>query len=174
KVVMPLSQLSEQPVPTLSAEDGTYYGAAFRMLAQTIEQDSARLNAQGYKVYRPCAFFLSDGEPGDEDWAQTFRDTLTFDPSTGVGMKGHPVFVPFGFRQAPEEVLRRLAYPMGRAKWYHSKSTDIEETLDGILSAIMNTVIASGNSASSGQPALVQQEPDPQSGIDWGDPEPWV
>lgn len=174
KVIMPLSQMSEHNVPTLTVEGGTNYGAAFVTLAQTIAQDNASLKAQGYKVYRPCAFFLSDGAPLDRDWEGTFRATLTYDPATGVGMKGHPIFVPFGFRDAPEHVLRRLAYPMGRAKWYHCKSADVEDALKGILDNIMNTVITSGNSASTGQPAVVQQAPAADSGIAWGDPDPWV
>jgi uncharacterized protein YegL len=174
KVMMPLSQMSEHDMPTLTVEGGTDYGAAFRTLAQTIAQDSASLKAQGYKVYRPCAFFLSDGAPGDPDWEQTFRATLTYDPVTRTGMKGHPVFVPYGFRDAPEAVLRKLAYPMGKAKWYHSKSSDVEEALGGILDNIMNTVITSGNSASTGKPSHVQQVPATESGIEFGDPDPWV
>jgi uncharacterized protein YegL len=174
KVVMPLSQMSEHDTPTLTVEGGTDYGAAFRTLAQTITQDNAQLKMQGYKVYRPCAFFLSDGAPGDSDWEQTFRSTLTYDPVTRTGMKGHPVFVPYGFRDAPEAVLRKLAYPMGKAKWYHSKSSDIEEALAGIIDNIMNTVITSGNSASTGEPTVVQQAPATESGIAFGDPDQWV
>jgi uncharacterized protein YegL len=174
KVVVPLSQMSEHNVPVLAVEGGTNYGAAFRALAQTITQDNAGLKAQGYKVYRPCAFFLSDGEPLDTDWETTFRATLTYDPTTSVGMKGHPVFVPYGFRDASEDVLRKLAYPMGRAKWYFSKSSEIEQVLKGILDIIMNTVITSGNSASSRQPAVVQQAPAADSGIAWGDPDQYV
>ena len=174
KVVVPLSQMSEHNVPVLAVEGGTNYGVAFRALAQTITQDNASLKAQGYKVYRPCAFFLSDGEPLDADWEATFRATLTYDPTTGVGMKGHPVFVPYGFRDASEDALRKLAYPMGRAKWYFSKSSEIEQVLKGILDIIMNTVITSGNSASSRQPAVVQQAPAADSGIAWGDPDQYV
>jgi hypothetical protein len=174
KVVVPLGQMSEHGVPALTVEGGTNYGSAFRLLAHTITQDTASLKAQECKVYRPCAFFLSDGEPLDPDWEATFRTTLTYDPGTGTGMKGHPVFVPYGFRDAPEHVLRRLAYPMGRAKWYHCKSSDIGDALKGILDIIMNTVITSGNSVRSGQPAVVQQAPATDSGIAWGDPEPWV
>jgi len=173
-VVMPLTQMSEHAMPVLSADSGTNYGAAFRLLALTITQDTASLKAQGYQVYRPCAFFLSDGEPLDHDWEQTFRGTLTYDASTGLGMKGHPVFVPFGFRDAPEHVLRRLAYPLEKGKWYHTKSHDVEEALAGILDIIMNTVITSGKTASAGQPTLVQQEPAANSGINYGDPDIWM
>lgn len=174
KVVLPLSQMSWNDVPVLSAEGGTNYGAAFRLLSQVIAQDAASLKAQGYKVYRPCVFFLSDGEPSDSDWDRTFRDTLTYDAVNGRGMKAHPVFVPFGFRDASEHVLRRLAYPLGKGKWYHSKSHSVEVALRGILDVIMNSVIGSGMSVSTGQPTLVQPTPAPDSGITSGDPEAWI
>jgi uncharacterized protein YegL len=169
KVVMPLTQMGEKAVPTLTVEGGTYYGTAFRVLAQTIAQDTKDLKAQGYRVFRPCAFFLTDGEPLDQDWHQTFISTLTYDPNTGAGMKGHPVFVPFGFRDAPEHVLKKLAYPLEKGKWYHTKSTNIEDALKGILNIIMQTVIKSGLSAGSGQPVHVQPAPPPGSDIQHGD-----
>jgi uncharacterized protein YegL len=169
KVVMPLGRMSEQSVPKLSVEGGTVYGAAFRQLAQSVAQDSAELKKQGYKVYRPCAFFLTDGEPNDRDWHQTFTSTLTYDRQTGQGMKSHPIFVPFGFRDAPESVLRQLAYPRERGKWYHAKNTTVEQALAGILDIIMQTVVTAGRTASAGQPALTQQPPAPGSGIQQGD-----
>ncbi len=168
KVVMPMTQMSEQEVPTLSVEGGTDYGAAFRALAQTITQDTANLKAQGYKVYRPCAFFLTDGLPNDSDWHRTFTSTLTYDKATGTGMKGHPIFVPFGFRSASVEVLKQLAYPPERGMWYHTKTSDVEEALKGMLDVIMNTVITSGQCVTTGQPAITQQPPSPDSGIDHG------
>ena len=116
----------------------------------------------------------TDGEPGDYDWHQTFVSTLTYDRQTGIGMKAHPIIIPFGFRDASEHILRKLAYPLERAKWYHSKSHDIEMALGGILGLIMNTVISSGRSASTGQPTLVQQAPDRGSGIAYGDPDEWL
>jgi len=174
KVVLPLSQMSWNDVPALSAEGGTNYGAAFRLLAQTIADDAACLKAQGYKIYRPCVFFLTDGEPSDPDWDRTFRDTLTYDAATGRGMRAHPVFVPFGFRNASEHVLRRLAYPLGKGKWYHSKSHNVEVALRGILDVIMNSVVGSGMSVSTGQPTLFVRGPAPDSGISSGDPDVWV
>lgn len=155
KVVMPLGQMSEHQVPTLSVEGGTNYGAAFTELAHTITRDAAALKQQGCKVYRPCAFFLTDGEPLDADWWETFKNTLTYNRATGVGMKQHPVFVPFGFRDAPDDVLKKLAYPLEKGKWYHIKSHDIEQALSGILKIIMNTVVSSGMSSQSGNPTLV-------------------
>ena len=171
KVVMPMGQMSEQEIPEFRVEGGTNYGEAFRTLAQAIGQDTTRLRSDGYKVYRPCAFFLTDGLPGDRDWHQTFTNTLTYDRQTGRGMKAHPIFVPFGFREAHEDVLRQLAYPKERGKWYHTKTTDVDQALKGILEIIMNTVVTSGQTAGAGQPAITQQPPAPGSGIQQGDSE---
>jgi hypothetical protein len=63
---------------------------------------------------------------------------------------------------------------MGKAKWYFSKSSEIEQVLKGILDIIMNTVITSGNSVSLKEPAVVQQAPAADSGIAWGDPDEYV
>jgi uncharacterized protein YegL len=173
KVVMPLGQMSEHQVPTLSVEGGTNYGAAFRELANTIKRDADLLKQQGYKIYRPCAFFLTDGEPLDDDWWDTFKNTLTYNRTTGVGMRQHPVFVPYGFRDAPEDVLRKLAYPLERGKWYHIKSHDIEQALDGIINAIMTSVVSSGMSSQTGQPTLVHAQPN-VPGMSSGDAEDFI
>lgn len=161
KVVMPMGQMSESEVPRLNVEGGTNYGTAFRALAQAIGADNARLKGQGYKIYRPCAFFLTDGMPLDSDWHQTFTSTLTYDRQTGRGMKAYPIFVPFGFRDAQDDVLKQLAYPPERGKWYHARSASVEDALRGVIDIIMSTVVTSGLSAATGQPTITQQSPQP-------------
>ena len=174
KMVMPLSQMSETPMPTLSVEGGTYYGEAFRELARAIPADAAALKAQGYRVFRPCAFFLTDGEPLDSDYAETFKSALTYNAVTGAGMKQHPVFIPFGYRDAPDDVLRKLAYPPGKGRWYHIKSQDIGQVIKLILDVIMKTVISSGQSSSTGKAALVHAPTPVASGVTQGDAEDWI
>src|ERR1700749_4922477 len=87
QVVVPLGQMSESGPPALSVQHTTNYGAAFDQLRRTIIGDLQELKRQGLKVYRPCVFFLTDGLPTDHGWEQAFRTTLTYDPSTGQGMK---------------------------------------------------------------------------------------
>jgi uncharacterized protein YegL len=168
KVLLPLGQLSEAALPKLSVEGGTNYGSAFRELAAAIGRDRAALKAAGYRIYRPCAFFLTDGAPTDRGWHQTFTSTLTYDQSTGQGMKSHPVFVPFGFRNAPERVMQQLAYPPEKSKYYLARTHSIEDALAGILDTIMKTVVASARTATSSQPAVTQQAPAAGSGITQG------
>ena len=149
RIVMPLVQMSESVIPLLSAEGGTNYGAAFSLLGEAIEHDTAIFKEQGYKVYRPCVFFLVDGKPTDHDWYETFTRTLTYDRATGRGMKAYPIFVPFGFRDASEDVLRKLAYPPERGKWYHANNVNIDDALKGIIDIIVKSIIASGYSMPS-------------------------
>jgi uncharacterized protein YegL len=174
KVVMPLSQMSETSVPTLSVEGGTNYGQAFRELARVIPADSSALKAQGNRIFRPCAFFLTDGEPNDGDYWETFKSTLAYNGNTGVGMKQYPVFIPFGFRDAPEDVLKKLAYPPEKGRWYHIKSHDIGQVIKLILDVIMKTVISSGQSSSTGKPALVHAPTPSTPGVTQGDAEDWI
>ncbi|WP_187414959.1 vWA domain-containing protein [Nonomuraea sp. PA05] len=171
RVLMPLGQLSESALPRLQPEGATNYSAAFQTLAQAIATDREELKRQGHRIFRPCAFFLSDGAPTDPDWEQTFHQTLTYDKRTGQGNKAHPIFVPFGYRSAPESVLKKLAYPPEKAKWYLARNTGVEAALQGIIGVIMHTVISSGMSVSGGRPALVQAAPAPGSGISQGDSE---
>jgi uncharacterized protein YegL len=176
RVVMPLCQMSDQPMPTLVTDGGvTNYGKAFGELARAIPQDAAALRVRGYKIFRPCAFFLTDGEPTDRDWLDTFRTTLTYDKNTGVGMKQYPVFIPFGFRDAQEAELRKLAYPFSKGRYYHIKTQDIEQVIALILDVIMKTVVASGQSSSGGKPALVHAPAPTMSGVTVGEPDDdWI
>jgi uncharacterized protein YegL len=176
RVVMPLSQMSDQSMPTLVTDHGlTNYGKAFRQLAQAIPKDAAALRAQGYRIFRPCAFFLTDGEPTDRDWLDTFRNTLTYDKSTGAGMKQYPVLIPFGFRDAQEAELRKLAYPYSKGKYYHIKTQDIEQVIELILDVIMKTVVASGQSSTTGKPTLVHAPAPTMPGVTVGTPDDdWI
>jgi uncharacterized protein YegL len=165
KVIIPLGPMSACEIPPLGAENTTEYGAAFRLLAETIEQDHARLREKGYKIYRPCAFFLTDGLPTDHDWHKVFVECLTYNRETRQGMKAHPIFVPFGFRDAKQEILRQLAYPPDRAKWYHAETVQIDQVLTGLLDVIKKSVISSGNSSTTGEPTIILPDPDPATGI---------
>jgi uncharacterized protein YegL len=168
QVVLPLAQMSEEQMPTLRSQGSTNYGAAFQLLAQTIRQDVARLKAQRLKVYRPCAYFLTDGQPTDGSWLQTFGSALTYNKAAGTGMKGHPLFVPFGFRDASEDVLKKLAYPPEKARYFHTKTHNIEEALTGILDLIMKSVISSGLSVPAGSPTTALPTPSSSSSIQSG------
>lgn len=158
RVQMPLGQVSETSLPQLGLEGGTNYGAAFRKVRETLDQDIAQLRADGFQVWRPCVFFMSDGEPLDSDWKATFVSQLCYNPETKVGNKRYPLFVPFGFRSAPQDVIRFLAFPSGKSKWFLQRSARVEDALAGILDVIMKTAMTSALSAGTGQPQTAVQQ----------------
>jgi len=172
RTVVPLAAPSETTLPPLSAHGGTNYGAAFREYHRAFEADRARLKQEGKKVYRPCVFFLTDGAPGDSDYLQTFRSLFAYDPDTKQGNKAFPYVVTFGFRDAPQQVMQQLAYPdfgTSRGRWFVARTNKIGELLKSMTSAIGNTVISSGQSASAGVAQIVQPTIDPSSGAQFGD-----
>lgn len=172
EVLAPLERVSgTAAVPALTAGGGANYGAAFRALAQSIEHDTASLRGRGCKIYRPCAFFLTDGMPNDRDWHSTFTSTLTYDRQAGHGMKAHPIFVPFGLRDTPDRILKQLAYPPERGKWYRAGNASIDQALAEIIQIITNTVVTSSHTVLSGRPRITQQSPAPGSSIIEGDSE---
>jgi uncharacterized protein YegL len=172
RTVVPLAPPSQVQLPTLTAGGGTNYSAAFREYHRAFEQDRARLKAEGKKVYRPCVFFLTDGAPGDPDYLQTFRSLLTYDPETKQGNRAFPYLVSFGFRDAPEQVMKQLAYPdFGRARgrWFVARTNRIGELLTSMTSAIGNTVISSGMSAGQGTPQIMPPTVAPNQGMQFGE-----
>jgi uncharacterized protein YegL len=171
RVVVPLGRITETGPPVLGAELGTNYGAAFRELAQTIAYDNQSLKYQGYKVYRPCVFFLTDGMPLDDDWEEAFRTTLTYDLDTGQGMKGHPIFVPFGFDRARPSILAQLAYPPGRGKWHFAVDANPALALKELLDVITKTVVNSSLTSLT-KPAFVPPPVPPGGAIVQGDYDP--
>ncbi|HTJ71250.1 MAG TPA: hypothetical protein VL551_27150 [Actinospica sp.] len=158
QTVVKLASPSSITLPTLTSGGGTVYGAAFREYDRAFTADRARLKAEGKKVYRPCVFFLSDGAPGDRDYKQTFRSLFAYDPETRQGNKAFPYVVSFGFRDAPEQVMKDVAYPdfgKSRGRWFLSRSNRIGELLKSMTDSIGNTVLSSGNSAGAGMPQII-------------------
>lgn len=166
QTVAPLASPSDLTVPYLRASGGTNYGAAFGEYARAYEQDRARLRGQGIKVYRSCVFFLTDGAPGDRNHLESFRTLFAYDPTTKIGNKAFPYFVPIGFRSAPEDVIKRLAYPdfgTSKGRWFLSRSSNVREILRAMTVMLGNTVISSGQSASQGMPTIVAPAPPPNT-----------
>lgn len=167
KILMPIESMRAATAVSLCAEGGTNYGSAFRQLAAAIKQDNRNLASRGHKSYRPCAFFVTDGAPDDADWHRTFTTTLTYSDDWSQS----PIFVPFGFRDAPEQVLRQLGYPPAEGKWYYARTTPPGQALREIVNVIIQTVITSGLGAAEGRPDIVPQLPSARSGIVRGDSE---
>ncbi len=157
------SEISSKPLPM---RGGTNFAVALRKYGEAVAADYKRLKANGSKFFRPCVFFLTDGQPGDA-WEQAFNEVIRYDPENKVGNKMYPTIVAYGFGQADEGVLRKLAYPnfgpdAKKGKAFIAQSTDIPALLKSIADAIGSSVVSSGQSGVGGGTPLTvvpQQTP---------------
>src|SRR5512142_2803368 len=103
---MHLSDLRrETRLPELQCRNRTGYGAAFGMLERQIPADVRRLQADGYAVYRPAVFFLSDGQPTDATPWQPIRERLVDRDRT----LGAPNIIACGIGQAEARTILEVA-----------------------------------------------------------------
>jgi hypothetical protein len=153
-----LAAPTEISLTTLTASGGTSYGAAFREFHRAFEDDRKRLKGEGKKVFRPCIFFLSDGEPGDRDYLQTFQTLLGYDPATKQGNSAYPYVTTFGFRDATQQTMEAIAYPKfgepnRRGRWFIAKQGHaVDQLLRSMAGVIGQSVLKSGQSIGSGAP----------------------
>lgn len=101
-VLQPLADLSElTQLPSLSAGGVTSFGAAFGLLKTTIDKDVTALKAEGHDVYRPVVFFLSDGNPTDNDWRTALKELNAF--------RYAPKIIAFGISDADAAIITEVA-----------------------------------------------------------------
>lgn len=165
-----LVRMSDCPgIPEFVYGNEAHYGMAFRRLAEEIPRDYAALRREGWRVHQPCVYFLTGGEPYDGDWHRTFTQTVARDLLANMGEPDPPIFVPFGFRDARVETLRRLAYPPEVSKWYQASYARIEDALEDLLSIIRQSLEQSSTtSLMGGGPRHILPDPWPGSGIRYG------
>jgi uncharacterized protein YegL len=79
KQVVPLTEVSDFNIPTLSIKPGTSLGAALQLLAIRIKKDVQRTTADTKGDYRPIVFLLTDGQPTD-NWEDAAAALKTVKP----------------------------------------------------------------------------------------------
>lgn len=137
----------------------TNYTSAFREFHQAFEADRQRLKGEGKKVFRPCVFFLSDGEPTVNDYQQVFKQLLGYDPVTRQGNKAYPYVTAFGFRDATAATMEAIAYPdFGEKKGRYflaKQGASVSQLLKAMTGVIATSVLSSGRSVGSGSAQYV-------------------
>jgi uncharacterized protein YegL len=157
--VVPLSFPTEVTLPTLVSGGLTNYGPAFREFDRAFKDDVARLKSEGKRIFRPCVFFLTDGEPTDGDHVQVFTSLLGYDPGTEQGNKAYPYVTAFGFREAAAETMATITYPNFGAKrgrfFLAQEGATVTDCLRFIAGAIATSVVGSAHSVGDGMPMYV-------------------
>jgi uncharacterized protein YegL len=101
---------------------------------------------QGFRVYRPCVFFMSDGEPSDH-WESSYQGL--------VNHSYRPHIVAFGVDGADPAILAKIA----TLRCYVGRDrASAGRALANVMSSIGNTIITSSTNVHNG-PANIDLPP---------------
>jgi uncharacterized protein YegL len=137
-VTMPLGDLGLlDDIPTLVPRGLTNYGAAFALLRATIESDVGQLVADGYRVFRPAVFFLTDGRPTDP--APVWRSALAH--VLDASFPHRPNIVAFGFGDADTAILSEVGT---LASYTAADAVTAAAAIASFGSLLVESVVSSG------------------------------
>lgn len=142
-----LTKIDKDDMPTLTVRGGTSFAVAFRQLRNQIDSDVRQMKADGHKVHRPAVFFLTDGEPTDDDaaWRQALAE-LT-DPTFAA----RPNIIPFGVADAKKQLLDQIAFPQGKMRSFVMREgADAATAIKQMAEMLIGSMVASGNSVTMG------------------------
>ena len=112
EVLVPLTDLQLlSSMPGCVARGQANYGNAFRKLKQVMERDERNLRTDGFvRNIRPMVFFMSGGEPVDEDWREAHTELIN-----GSSLPfSRPHIVSFGIGSADGQTVYDVATEPGR------------------------------------------------------------
>ncbi len=145
-VLLPLCDIAmTDELPELAPDGLTSYGAALRLLRETLRADEAQLTADGYRLWRPLVFFLSDGEPTDPqaDWLGELARLL--DRSNPA----RPEIVTFAVGEARPAALAHIA----TARCFVARGdVAVRDAIAEIGDVVIRSVVAS---SVNGQPSVL-------------------
>jgi uncharacterized protein YegL len=149
RVVLRLGDLRNvSTIPKLTARVRTSYAAAFRLLRTEIDRDLVQLRADGFRVYRPTVFMITDGEPNDEE--HELKDA--YEALTGPDFKARPNILLFGVGNATKEALDPWVFPKTGGKAMRSyvarEGADPKAAIAKATEALLGSIIASAASVS--------------------------
>jgi len=144
RIVIPLSDVGEiTRVPALVAGGTTNYSAALRLVRQVIPDDVASLKSEGFRVWRPVMFFVTDGSPADHSWQIALEELRP--PEFRQG----PTIVAIGFGSADPAIIREIGSGKGGA-FMISDAIGIPDAIGSIWSGLTSMVAATVISSSGG------------------------
>ncbi|MEV5749771.1 hypothetical protein AB0L00_18280 [Actinoallomurus sp. NPDC052308] len=137
-LVLGMTEISKLTgLPKVECRGSTYFAPLFELLHDQIELDLPRLIARGVRPLRPVVFLLTDGAPADcppERWENAFEAL------TDRSWRPHPHVITYGFGEAVETVLKRIATAAAFIADPH-QGTDTT-ALTAALSNMLNSLVA--------------------------------
>jgi uncharacterized protein YegL len=150
-----LSELSEElMLPTLGPRGrGTSYAAALEALAQAIPADIALLKSSGYRVHRPTVFFLSDGQPTENEdrWRARLGEL--------GALREHPNVLAFGVGDADARVIGLVASSR-RYAFMMSEGVSTAGAIAEFAASMLNSMVSSAERLDRGERTIEFEKPE--------------
>jgi uncharacterized protein YegL len=154
EVVLEMTDIqSMNALPQLGCGGVTNFTAAIRLLRQRIEQDVPRLNSER-EVLRPVVFLLTDGQPTNDQGRLSDSWKPEFSTLVDKSYRRHPNVVPFGYGAATAAVMTEISTIPGAA--FLAKDTSTGEALKKIMTALLNSLVASARANALRLPTQVE------------------
>lgn len=136
EVVSQLARGTNLTPHVFKADGGTNFSGLFNLLKTQLEYDYASLKADGYKVYRPAVFLITDGEPQDDP-------AVAFGALTDPNFSRRPNLSVFGLgKNVPRDVVETYTAGKGRA-FVTTDGAGASEALGGFIEILMQSIVSS-------------------------------
>lgn len=159
EVRLPLADVrGETRLPQFVIRTETSYAAAFEDLLTRIPADVRALKAQNYSVHRPVVFFLSDGQPTDDDenaWRGPHRRLVDRAVTPTA-----PNIIACGVGRAEAQTMLDVATRKEFA-FVAVPGADIGRSIAKFFEVLTASLVESGRALASETPELVVERPDP-------------
>jgi uncharacterized protein YegL len=143
----------ETKLPTLTTRGRTDYTRAFAELRRRIPADVRALKSEGYRVYRPAVFMLTDGQPSDHGWHEAHRRLVDRELTPEA-----PNIIACGIGAARASTILEVATRPEFA-FVALAGVDIGVAIAEFCTALTKSIINSVPAGSSQPPRLVVQQP---------------
>ena len=153
-------------IPQLKERGGTSFAAAFRLLRTEIDNDVTTLKRDGYKVFRPAVFFITDGQPTDD--AASLQ--AAFGDLTARTFRYRPNIIPFGVGDATKASVAPWIFPQAGEKQMRSyvakDGANPAKAITEMAHLLISSILASATSATDPGATAALVLPEDEDG-DW-------
>jgi uncharacterized protein YegL len=106
KQIIPLTELMTFQPPTLTANGGTSYGEALKLLAKCMDKEVQTASETQKGDWKPLVFFMTDGAPTDQGWEDVATELKQKKPANIIACAAGASADEFLLKRITENVVK--------------------------------------------------------------------